>query len=165
MRKLLFPLTMVIAMFFVACDMAPTTVEAIAFNDEIVADQSDLMDLNQEFIDRYNESSDDFSDVYDALEELETFLEDKTDEYEEMEAFDEEDFFKKAFLDLLGEFTEISEDYEKLLEMWKDDDVTLEEVYELQDEIDEATEEALDDIHDAQKDFADKYEFDLEYDE
>jgi len=159
MRKLLFPLTMVIAMFFVACDMAPTTDEAIAFNDEIVADQSDLIDLNQEFIDVY--SGDDLDDIEDAMEELETFLEDKTEEYEAMEAFDDEDIFRKAFLDLLGEFTEISEDYEKLLEMWADDDVTLDEIADFEEEINDATTEANENFLDKQKDFSEQYEFDL----
>ena len=159
MRKLLFPLTMVIAMFFVACDMAPTTEEAIAFNDEIVADQSDLIDLNQEFIDTY--SGDDLDDIEDAMDELDAFLEDKTEEYEAMEAFDDEDIFRKAFLDLLGEFTEISEDYEKLLEMWADDDVTLDEIADFEEEINDATTEANENFLDKQKDFSEQYEFDL----
>jgi Ni,Fe-hydrogenase I large subunit len=159
MRKLLFPLTMVIAMFFVACDMAPTTEEAIDFNDEIVADQSDLIDYNQDFIDEY--SGDDLDEIEDAMDELNTFLEDKTEEYEAMEAFDEEDIFRKAFLDLLGAFTEISEDYEKLLEMWADDDVTLDEIADFEEEINEATDDANQTFLDKQKDFAEQYEFTL----
>jgi len=159
MKKLLFPLTMVIAMFFVACDTAPTTQEAIDFNDEIVADQSDLIDLNQDFIDAY--SDDDMGDIEDALDELETFVEDKTEEYEKMEAFDEKDIFRTAFLDLLDDFDKIAEDYNEILDMWTDDDVTLDEIADFEEKINDETEDANEKFLKKQKDFAAQYEFEL----
>jgi len=165
MKKLLFSLTMLIAMFFVACDTAPTTQEAEDFNDKVINDQFELLDLNSEF--KYAYPNDNIGDAEDALDKLETFVEDKADEYETMEAFDKEDIFRTAFLDLLDDFDEIIKDYYKLLEMreqWENggEDDVIEDILDFQDEIDGVTEEANSTFLESQKDFAAQYEFELE---
>jgi predicted DNA-binding protein YlxM (UPF0122 family) len=79
-----------------------------------------------------------------------------------MEAFDEEDIFRTAYIDLLNEFSEIVEDYDKLLDMWADEDVTQEEYNDFVEEIDDNTEEAWETFDEKQKDFANQYDFTIE---
>jgi hypothetical protein len=166
MKKLIYPVLLFVVAFMVSCDMAPTTEEAIAFNDEIVADFRKLVEADDAFIDAMY--YDDIAEIETAMYELQDFVEETTEEYEEMEAFDDEDIFRKAFLDLLEVYHDIAfEDYPVLVDyiyqvVEEGNAEVGEEYVDFAGEIDDKVAAAKEEFYAGQEKFSEQYDFVLE---
>jgi len=184
MKTRFFFLTTMIALFFVACNTAPTTEEAIAFNDKIIADQTQYLEYETVFIDALSYSYDDYitedTIPYEAVEKavkeleesyasLNAFVEENIEKYDKMEAFDEEDIFRLAFIDYLesykelikneyAELMEIQKYYLKELEVTDDMIVKWDPLIEAAEQKGKKTES---DFENKQKEFATQYTFEL----
>ena len=174
----------IIGLLFTACNTAPTTDEAIKFNDEVIADQTQYLEYEAVFIDALSYSYDDYTAEdtipYEAVEKavneleesyasLNVFVEENIEKYNKMEAFDDEDIFRLAFMEYLESYKElIASEYTGLMEIQK---YYLEELEVTDDMImkwdpliekaEEKGEEIEDTFEEKQKDFAAQYEFEL----
>ena len=108
--------------------------------------------------------------IEDAYDEYVEYLEETLAKYEGMDAFDENDTFRKAMIDLLTTFLDVATgEYRDLIDIWsKDAEDLTEQDFEdwdsLIEDIDEKEIEANDAFLDAQKDFAAEYNFTLSSD-
>jgi len=146
--------------------MRPTTKDAIDFNDEIVADFRKLVDADDAFIDAMY--YDDVAEIEKAMYDLQDFVKETTEEYENMEAFDDEDIFRKAFLELLDVYNDIAfKDYPKLVgyiyQVVEEGNTAIGDEYvKLTGKIEDKVAEAKEDFYAEQEKFAEQYDFVLE---
>ncbi len=185
MMKTISVFTLVITGFlFTACNTAPTTDEAIKFNDEIIAAQTQYLEHETVFIDALSYSYDDYTAedtipyaaVEKAVNELEesfaslnAFVEENIEKYNKKEAFDTEDVFRLAFVEYLESYKElIGSEYADLMEIQKyyleelevTDDMIL-KWEPLTQKAEQKQKETENTFGDKQKDFAAQYEFEL----
>lgn len=166
MKKLLYPVLLFVVAFMVSCDMGPTTEDAIDFNDEIVADFRKLVEADDAFIDAMY--YDDVAEIENAMYDLQDFVKETTEEYEDMEAFDDEDIFRKAFLELLDVYNDVAfKDYPKLVDyiyqVVEEGNTEIGDEYvDFAGEIDDKIAEAKEDFYAEQEKFAEQYDFVLE---
>jgi hypothetical protein len=185
MMKTISVFTLVITgLLFTACNTAPTTDEAINFNDEVIADQTKYLEYETVFIDALSYSYDDYTAEdtipYEAVEKavneleesyafLNAFVEENIEKYNKMEAFDTEDVFRLAFVKYLESYKElIASEYTGLMEIQKyylEELEVTDDMIMKWDPLIEKAEQKGEEIEDAfgekQKDFAAQYEFEL----
>ncbi len=167
MKKILQFTAIAISLFIAACG-APTKEEAIDYNDELVADQKEILALEDNLIGsivdwKYENAKSDLAVYQSKINEYHT-------KYEDMKSFDKEDEFRLAMIDLLkalkeqaeGNYPEVIE-YIPLSETIDDlEDEPLMQLLDILDEIDLNSDSANGQFLDAQKKFADKYELQLQ---
>jgi hypothetical protein len=111
---------------------------------------------------------DDVAEIENAMYDLQDFVKETTEEYEDMEAFDDEDIFRKAFLDLLDVYNDIAfKDYPKLVDyiyqVVEEGNTEIGDEYvDFAGEIDDKVAEAKEDFYAQQEKFAEQYDFVLE---
>lgn len=149
----------------VAC--GPTKEQAIEFNDSVVADQKDALSLAENMMASiydwdYDQAEGDFEDFQSGIGEM-------LKKYEEMSAFDKEDEFRLAMIDLLKVMEGTFETFEEILGIIDDnpDLATLsdDDASDIEDELDAIFEEIDAENKDflaVQEKFAEKYDFRLE---
>lgn len=169
MKKIFLTLGATVAFLLTMTSCGPTTDDAIALNDKIVADQKDMLELEDGLISAITDDGD--LDVIDeAFDDYVSFLDETLKKYEEMDAFDENDTFRKAMIDLLTTFKDVAEnEYKDLVDIWSTDAENLtqqdfDDWDQLIEDIDDKEVEANDEFLKAQKDFAAEYEFTLSSD-
>lgn len=166
MKKIFLTLGVAVVFLMTMTSCGPTTEDAIAKNDEIVADQKAMLELEDDLISAITEDGD-IDVIEDAYDEYVDFLEKTLKEYEDMEAFDDNDTFRKAMIALLTEFTDVAKnEYRDLIDIWSKDaeDLTEQDFDDwdnLIEDIDDKEGDANDAFLDAQKDFAAEYNFEL----
>ncbi len=166
MRKLLQLAAVALVLVFAAC--GPSTEDVISYNDGIVADQSELIMMENEIVENIYDyydypASKKSYDAYTAkVNELLT-------KYEEMKPFDDEDEFRVAMIDLLKVHKEQLEEYYLVIidfmEVYPDvsevDDESAENIVVILDAILEATNAQNEKFLETQKVFAKKYNVEL----
>ena len=162
MKKIFLILGVTAAFMMTAC--GPTTEDAIDHNGVIVADQKEMLKIEGDFVNAISEDGK-ISVVEDAYDDYIDFFEKTIKKYDDMDAFDKNDTFRKAMIDLLNAYEDIAKNEWRALinllpinqftEQDREDWKTLLEI------IDEKEGEAIDDFLDAQKKFAGEYEFEL----
>ena len=169
MKKIFLTLGVSIAFLMTMTSCGPTTEDAIAHNDKIVADQKDMLELEDDLIYAITEDGD-LDVIEEAYDDYVKYLEETLKKYEEMDAFDENDTFRKSMIDLLTTFLDVAKgEYRDLIDIWSKDaeDLTeqdFDDWDQLIEDIDDKEIKANDNFLDAQKDFAAEYNFTLSSD-
>lgn len=169
MKKIFLNLGVVVAFLMTMTSCGPTTEDAIAHNDKIVEDQKKMLSLEQDLI--YAIEDGDLDAIDRAYDDYVSFLEETLSKYEEMDAFDENDTFRKAMIDLLTTFLDVAKnEYKDLIAIWsKDVEDLTEKDFERMDkitrDIDKKEIDANNAFLDAEKDFAAEYNLILLNDE
>ncbi|KAF5057228.1 hypothetical protein DSECCO2_359010 [anaerobic digester metagenome] len=164
MKKIFLLLGIAFAATMISC--GPTTEDAIKHNDDIVADQKEMLDLESDFVDAIVNGQDE-ADIKKTFKKYTDFLGEMEKKYDEMDEFDEKDTFRKAMISLVKEFKKVAEnEYDEMVKIYtKDPDALTDADYEKWEElttvVDEKESKANDEFLDAQKEFAKEYNFDL----
>jgi len=165
--KKLFQLSAVLVLFVLAA-CGPTKEDAIKFNDGLVADQKEILGLEDNLITsivdwKYDQSK---SDLMAYQGKLAEYLK----KYEDMKAFDKEDEFRLSMIVLLKALKEQADvnypaviDFIPLsLTIDELEDEPMTALFDILDEIDLKSDAANSQFLDAQKKFAEKYELQLQ---
>lgn len=164
MKKIFLLLGIVFAATMIAC--GPTTEDAINHNDNLVADQKELLDLESDFVNAIVDGQEE-AVIKKTYKKYTDFLNETEKKYAEMDEFDEKDTFRKAMINLIKVYKEVAEnEYDEMVEIYmkNTDDLTdadFEKWEELTNMVDNKESKANDDFLDAQKEFSKEYNFDL----
>lgn len=164
MKKLLLFVGVGLMTVFTSC--GPTQDDAVKFNDQVVADQKELLAMEEELIGTITDDAD-VSDVEKAYEKYVKFIDNTLKKYEEMDEFDKNDTFRKAMLELLKAFQAIAKDeYKTVVKIYgkSEEDLTEDDLDtwdSVIDDIESKEGEANDAFLEKQKVFADEFGFSL----
>jgi len=164
--KKLFQLS-AIGLLFVFASCGPSKEDAIKHNDAVVADQKEVLALEDNLINGIAEWN--FTLAQSELKAYQDKLNEFIKKYDEMKKFDKEDIFKNSMLILLKTLKEQAEgNYTKVLGYMETnevadslDDASYDALLDILDEIDLKSDSANNQFLDAQKKFAEKYEIQL----
>lgn len=163
MKKSILLLLAVLSVLIISC--GPTPEKAIKYNDLIIAEQTAV----QKKLDTLDKSFNTYipADMEKKLADAKQQIEDSKNAVAEMDAFYKDDSFKKATLDYFDVCEKLLTDYYpemvKLMSLPDDAYTTVEkENYEkLNNEANNIIWSAFDEFIKAQKEFADKYNFNI----
>jgi hypothetical protein len=164
MKKIFLLLGIAFAATMISC--GPTTEDAIKHNDNIVADQKEMLDLETDLLNDIVDGQE-AANIKKTFKKYLGFLEEMEKKYNEMDEFDEKDTFRKAMINLIKEFKSVAEnEYDEMIEIYSKEpdaltDADFEKWEDLTEIIDEKEGKANDDFLDAQKEFSKEYNFDL----
>ncbi len=164
MKKIFLLIGIAFAATMISC--GPTTEDAIKHNDNIVADQKEMLDLESDFVNAIVDGQDE-SAIKKTFKKYTDFLDEMEKKYNDMDEFDEKDTFRKAMINLVTEFKKVAKnEYDEMVQIYTKDpdaltDTDFEKWEELTNVVDEKESKANDEFLDAQKEFAKEYNFDL----
>ncbi|HPS82975.1 MAG TPA: hypothetical protein PLA88_01575 [Bacteroidales bacterium] len=164
MKKIFLLIGIAFAATMISC--GPTTEDAIKHNDNIVADQKEMLDLESDFVNAIVDGQDEAA-IKKSYKKYTDYLGEMEKKYDEMDEFDEKDTFRKAMIGLVKEFKKVAEnEYDEMVKIYTKDadaltDADFEKWEELTNVVDEKESKANDDFLDAQKEFAKEYNFEL----